>query len=311
MTNTKPLQPLRKDMLQVGAPLKHPVFDANGVLLLRAGMVIESRGQLEKLFSQGLFLDSLAFHDLQSNSDKRSKKNSEEKNREAGPQTIDALAQQITVNLQIGDAIQLKPLSENSSDAYFVKYLGGMDKRSIICTLPIVDDKVVFIKESAGFSVNLFSGRNVYTFTSVAEAVFSRPYPHMHLKYPRQVTMTQVRRSPRVKASIITSIANLSAEAKASGRIVDMSMGGALLESPASIAEIGDTVECTFKVGIGGSEAYFVIKGIIRSRRETMGKSGEAAFQFGIEFGEIAFQEKILLQNYILLSISNTSLEDL
>lgn len=48
--------------VKVGEPLKWPVFDSSGVLLLRKGYVISTQSQLDSLLSRGLFLHKTAAH---------------------------------------------------------------------------------------------------------------------------------------------------------------------------------------------------------------------------------------------------------
>jgi len=217
--------------------------------------------------------------------------------------------------LKVGDNIQIKPLSDTlDTTQYYVKYLGGLEKKSLICTLPMEGEKIVFIKENSAFSVRLFSGKNVYVFSSVVETVFSRPYPHLHFKYPKQVHVNKLRRNQRVDVTIIAAMSNISDTQnilKSSGHIDNISMRGALFSSPKAAGLVGDAVECSFKVKMGSGEALFVIPSIIRSVNQNKHQSGKVDFQHGIEFSDIVFQEKILLQNYIFQCVTGENIDDI
>ena len=52
-----PLQPLRKDDLQIGKPIPYSVYDKDRVLLLSHGCVVESDTVLSMLREQGMFSD--------------------------------------------------------------------------------------------------------------------------------------------------------------------------------------------------------------------------------------------------------------
>lgn len=218
-------------------------------------------------------------------------------------------------HLKIGDTLQIKPLSDDSGSVqYYVKYLGGLEKKSLICTLPSDDGKIVFIKENSAFSIRLFSGKNVYAFTSVVEVVYSRPYPHLHFKFPRQVFVGKIRRNQRVDVNIIAAMNNMDRpgdEFRASGRISNISMRGAMFESAKSAGSIGDKIECSFKIKMGAGEAVMAIPGIIRSHNKQKRDDGQLINLHGIEFGDIVFQEKMILQNFIFQCLTGENIDDL
>ncbi|MCB5206938.1 flagellar brake protein [Methylovorus mays] len=305
MSRPSSFQLLNKSTLHVGATIRHPLFDAKGLLVSPAGQVIQDAAMLDELRAKDLYVDS------EISGDQNPIESMQKNGKDIKVETVDASKENITRQLEIGDNIQIKFLTTSGSqDAFFVKFLGGMAQRSIVCSLPVVNDRVMFIKEGSAFSVSLFSGRNVYAFTTTAEVVYSRPYPHMHLAYPRMVTMSKIRRSQRIQVNIITSFTNLSTllKSKASGMLVDISMGGALVESTEGVGQVGHELECNFKLHINGTETFFTLPSHICSQRTIQTDSGKLVVQQGLEFDDIPYQQKILLQNFILQSISNIQL---
>ncbi len=316
MSKPHDVKPLPKDMLRVGIPLQHSIYDAQGNLLMQAGVVLESQTQLDKLIERGLYLDSrtaAAAATTKTTGGSATKDATVENEKTLVTESLTQLA---IKNLRVGETLQIKPLADVSGNTqYFVKYMGGLEKKSLICSLPTIDDKVMFIKENTGFSVRMFSGKHVYTFNSMVDVVYSRPYPHMHLKYPREVYTNKLRHNQRVAVSIIALLVNKTREEteqlKVSGRIVDLSLGGIMMEGLKSAGTANDNIECSFKLSMDGGEAVFVIPGILRNVSENRHDDGKLYYHHGIQFGEIAFQEKIMLQNYIFQLLTGEKMDDL
>ena len=218
-------------------------------------------------------------------------------------------------DLKLGETLQLKPLSdETGAVQYFVKYIGGIEKGSLICTLPMIDEKVMFIKENTGFSVRLFSGKNVYAFNSLVEVVYSRPYPHMHLKYPRDTYSSKIRNNQRVSCNIIALASAIAGgqmdSSKTSGRILDMSMGGIMFEANKIAVEPGNKMATSFKVSMEEEEVLFAIPSILRNLIEKKQEDGRIIYQHGIQFEEIPFHQKIMLQNYIFQTLTGEKMDN-
>jgi len=309
MSKPKDIRPLPKDFLRLGEPLQNSIYDARGHLLLQEGLVLESQSQIDHLYARGLYLDN---HAEPAGKLATNKEPKAESDRTLATENLTQLA---IKNLKVGETLQIKPLAGASGNSqYFVKYIGGIEKKSLICTLPVADDKVIFIKENTAYSVRMFSGKHVYTFNTMVDVVFSRPYPHMHLKYPREVYTNKLRHNQRVSVNIIATMLNKSTASennRISGRIIDLSLGGIMLSAPAAGGKAGDSIECSFKISMKGGEALFMIPGILRNITENKQEDGKLEFQHGIQFGEIAFQEKIMLQNYIFQVLTGDKMDDL
>jgi c-di-GMP-binding flagellar brake protein YcgR len=308
---------LTNELIRVGSPVSYPLYDKKGNLLVLEGVVIQSTDQLEKLNERGLYLDieSSEKLGLGVKKDPASYVNDDVKEDEEIPQG-DVVVQLPFKSLKIGETFQISPLSDQSgATKYFAKYMGGLDKKSLICTVPTVDEKTIFIKEYTGFLVQLFSGKNVFRFNTIVDAVYSRPYPHMHLMFPREVYSNRLRKNQRVSVGIIASIRNLTSaergEALIAGRVTDLSLGGLLIEAYRSGAEKGDQIECTFKVMVEGQEVLLVVSGKVKNSSTTVASDGRTIYRYGLQFNEMAFQEKLILQHYIFKAVTGEKLEDL
>ncbi len=311
------VRPLPKNLIQIGIPIEYPIYDASGQLLMQVGTIVSTESQLEKLYARGLYLNLKSVEIIRSKKLERTAKlDGEETKKDNDQPEGETLVDLSLDEINLGESMQISLLTDDTnSTKYLIKYLGGLDKKSIICTLPLVDDKVYYVKEHSGLLVQLFSGKDVYRFTTVVEAVYNRPYPHMHLKFPRDAYTKKLRKNQRIQTNIITSLINKNPgdfeNTKSAGRIVDISLGGAMVESTKVAGINNDEIECTFKITINGEEALFAIPSILRSVTEVINSNNTKIYKHGIQFKEIAFEEKAILQNFIFQSITGKNLDDL
>ncbi len=304
---------LPKSLVEVGVPLEFPIYDIRGQLLMQAGMIISSEGQLERLLDRGLYLNKKSVEKLRAG---KTTGNTAKKEEQKEEEPVQKLVKLPLESIKLNESLQISPLTdENESTKYTVKFLGGLPKGSIICTTPKVDDKLIFVKEHAGFRVQLFSGKDVYSFTSIVEAVYNKPYPHLHLKFPSGVYSKNLRNNQRAAANIIASIVNKTEgdfkDKKMPGRIIDISLGGGMVESSTLMGKNGDALECTFKLTVSGTEVFFSIHSILRNVVEPSKSDDGQKFKHGIQFQDIPFQEKMMLQNYVYQLITGNDLSNL
>jgi len=217
-------------------------------------------------------------------------------------------------SLNIGDTLQIAHLNQDVISRYYaVRLIGGVDHKSLICTLPEVDGKVMYVLEHTGFVVKFFSGKTVYQFNTIASAVYSRPYPHMHLLFPTQVRRQQLRKNQRVAVDLIVSLSNLkeSGSIKLSGRLTDLSLGGALVETAHANWMVDDELVVTFKVHHEHQEDVIQLRGQVRKIKEMEARLAFKRDQIGIQFMQMSTAQHLVLQSYIFRLITGESLATL
>lgn len=317
MAQQKDVRPIPKGLVQIGTPIEYPIYDEHGKLLMQIGTIVATEKQLESLYLRGLYMDIKSTDILYENmrEGKTSKEPASPQKSQQAPEA-ETLVNFSLNTIKFGESIHISPLSDESGQSKFtVRYLGGLDKKSIICTLPVLDEKMVYIKENSGFSAVVFSGKNIYKFSTLVEVTYSRPYPHMHLKFPLNVYGNQIRKNQRVSTSIIVSMLNKSAgdnhNVKTAGRIVDLSLGGAMIESSKPAGTVGDPLECAFKISMDGDEAVFTINSTLRNIIDTIGENAKPMFKHGVSFEQISFQDKAVLQSYIYRLLTGEKLDEL
>ncbi len=298
------LIPLRASELVVGKPLKSPVYDWHGKLLLDAGAIIESQSQLDGLADNGFIHDASWDIELTQSrlaspviarSDKLRVQSSP-----AAPAAEPAANREVVTDMDdvrwtVGETLYLQ-LPDKPSVRYVVKLIGFVKNKTVFVTPPMLDGKFEFIRDGQTFIVRAFSGKNAYAFTAAAVKSVHTPHPYLHLSYPKQVRCTVVRQGARAEVKIIASIAVGEPEQLGAATINDLSMGGASGVMKELIGKKGEAGRIKMKVQAAGQDEYLNLKMIMRS--VTTVENGEG-FKYGFEFIDLSPHERVVLSAFV------------
>lgn len=287
------LIPVRKTDIAIGKPLPWAVYDAQHVLLLNKGVVVTSEHQLEVLIEKGLY-------------------------REGRTSALDALRPQRAdtaqdqpleggvdmpferLHLTPGDLVQLQPLQDGVDERYNVRIIGMSKGKSVLVSHPVVDEKVIFVREGQTYLVRTFSGVNACGFKARVLKANLTPYPYLHLSYPTTVHVVRVRQALRAPVDIIVAIYEREGGTLvASGRIVDLSVGGARVHSPVRFGKKGEQVYITFKVKYDDIEEIVTTPALVRSYGEETDEKGRPMHVVGLQFGEINPTQRLIIMNLV------------
>jgi hypothetical protein len=287
------LLPVGKAEIPLGKPLAFAAYDSDHNLLLNQGDVVSSQHQIDTLLRQGLFRErgnpaSPAASEVQNESPLPSGKPLGEK------LGFDA------VKLMPGDALQLQPLLEGQTERFSVHVIGVMKPKSVLVTAPIVDGKLIFVRDGQTYLVRAFSGLNVCAFKARILKSQLQPFPYLHLSYPDSVQAMRIRKTMRAPASIIVAV-HESEEGRQSGagKIIDLSVGGARIHSPMKIGVKDQTVWLSFRVLLGDMEEYVKTPAVIRSIGEEDDDQGKRMNVFGLQFGELTQSQRLIIMNLV------------
>jgi hypothetical protein len=170
------LIPVPAHLLSVGKALPRSVYSANGELLLSQGFVIESMEQITTLVGTG-FLRQTEFD------------GKAERAKPSGTAIAHSPGGQISapeqgheekvfmddVRWQVGETFFLH--QQGLSARYTARFIGYIKNRTVLVTMPIVDDKYVLIRDSQMFIVRAFSGKKAYAFSAFVVKSVHSPHP--------------------------------------------------------------------------------------------------------------------------------------
>lgn len=296
--------PVRKCDVALGRPLPYSLYDGDRVLLLRAGCIVETQNQLDKLSEKGLYRNPSA-------PVARDRRDAAESAGESAAGTVrESHFALDEIKLAIGEHLQLQGMADGDALRYAVKLIGYCKGKSVIVSTPTVDNKFAFIRDGQSFVVRFFSGKAAYAFATSVFKSTNVPYPHLHLTYPSSVRGLVVRRGARARANIIAAAVDARGKSYAA-TLCDLSIGGGLLVGSVQMGEVGDTLTLKFRAMLNGEEHYLHPVAIIRSIGTGDGSAEglPAGFQHGLQFVHVPPVESLALTALVYEKLLQESAE--
>lgn len=210
-----------------------------------------------------------------------------------------------SAKVSIGDSLQLQDFSSQNL-RYYVKLIGYLNKRSVVVTHPMQNEKLLFVKEGTSFLVRGFSRIRIYEFPANVVSVCLAPYPHLHLSFPAQISTMNMRNTLRITLKIVCSI-ELQSLKKVPATIEDMSASGARIHAKVAFGKAGDNVNVSFRLIIDGENKMFIVPTVIRNvRDDTDNVTGENIVMHGLEFFQPDGLERMTLQSFIYKTMAES-----
>jgi c-di-GMP-binding flagellar brake protein YcgR len=292
------LMPVRKSEIEVGKPLPFAIYDADRNLLLNQGVIVVSEHQLEGLLERGLFRESRLQRLAITQTALEEGKSIDSWGGAAKPQE-ESLSFE-AIKLMTDDTLQMQPLLEGQSERFTVRVIGLMKPKSVLVTAPMVDGKLIFIRDGQTYLIRAFSGLNVCAFKARVLKSQLQPFPYLHLSYPDSVQAMRIRKTMRAPASIIVAVhESEDGRQVGAGKLADISVGGAKLLSTTILGKKDQSLWLSFKVKLGDMEEYVKTPAIIRSLGEEDDDQGKPMKSFGIQFGELTQSQRLIIMNLV------------
>ncbi|HIZ51939.1 MAG TPA: flagellar brake protein [Candidatus Pseudomonas excrementavium] len=264
------LKLLDADEVVLGEPLPWDLLDADGKVLFRQAQRIDSGPLLNKLLQKGIYRRA-------------------EATGEAAAQRPASLAQ---LPLAPGDMLQLQVISPTHAERYQVRLIGFHAPVSLLVTMPMVNGRVVFIKEGQRFLARGFIGKDVVAYNTRILKSSLAPFAYLHLAWPEEVQTMRIRSSARVPVDLVCAVTGEQGQHAA--RIADLSPGGARLVSAAQFAAPGDELRLAFRINPGGIEVYLNITALVR----TVNRDADQVIT-GVEFIQLSEADRLYLSNMV------------
>jgi len=287
------LLPVRKSDIEMGKPLPFAVYDVDRNLLLNRGVVVTTENQVDALIQKGLFRERV-----------RPESPSKSPTNESKPAEVNKAQGEILsfdeVKLMPGDTLQLQPLLDGQTERYSVHVIGVMKSKSLLVSAPMVEGKLIFVRDGQSYLVRAFSGLNVCAFKAKILKSQLQPFPYVHLSYPDSVQAMRIRKAMRAPASIIVAVHDAEeGRQSGAGKLIDISVGGARMYSPMKIGVKDQMIWLSFKVMLGDMEEYVKTPAVIRAVGEEDDEQGKKMNVFGLQFGELAQSQRLIIMNLV------------
>jgi len=210
--------------------------------------------------------------------------------------------------IRVGDTLLLQ--SSPEAPRLSVKLIGYLKNSGVIVTVPTNGGEFVMLKDGQSFIVRFFSGQSAHAFTATVVRQTSVPFPHVHLSYPREVRGQGIRKGARIDVELIAAI-SLASDGEGevlvrSGKIVNLSMGGAALRSKVPLGNKGDVMGVKFKILTHDIPSFLDFASTIRmvSQDQT---DPAMPYLYGIEFANADQGMSLALAAFVYQKIVDES----
>jgi len=204
------------------------------------------------------------------------------------------------LELLIGDSLQLQFVADEKKRRHYSKVIGYLQGHSVLITTPRVEKNAMIVREDQVVIVRMMTGNQVYGFTTQILSTSLKPYPYLHLAYPRDMQHITVRKAERVNTRLIGTAELQASEendkATHSVVIIDISTSGAMIEVKKPIGQVGDIATLSTKIEVGGVEEYIDIPCVIRN---IIHRDADTQYKHGVEFQLLEQKDHFVLYGYV------------
>lgn len=279
------LIPLQQEDIPTGVPLTWHITDAEGKIIFERGRIIDNPQMLTQLLKLGLFRIA----------PERAGDPGDTKQNERIKSNLNQF------HLAPGDSVQLQSLQQGDNKRFHVKVVGCCVPVSVLVTAPMQSGKLAFVREGQPFLVRGFVGKDAIAYKTRVLKSNLAPFPYLHLAYPDSVQSMRIRNSARVALELITAVSR-DGRKITSATMMDLSIGGARLFSPAPFGSIDDEVELAFRINPAGLDVYLKLNARIRIVNEEEFDGGVST---GVEFINPGEQDRLYLSSMVYQNLVN------
>jgi len=209
-----------------------------------------------------------------------------------------------TLRLRPGMFMQAQSTGKGAP-RYDAQFLGIIEGKGVM----VVPDGVLSLKHGmqAGeeFIIRGFTGQYDFSFASTVIRIFDYSYrdpplAYALLSYPETVEARQVRGALRVRASLPVTVWSNKGTNPVAATFMDLSVAGALVNSPTPLGVAGDSANLTFSIDFEDEKLELVIPATIC---RSLKSNSEDGFLTGVLFKNISRNDKLALYYFVMSSV--------
>jgi len=197
------------------------------------------------------------------------------------------------LNLQVGTTVQLQLDVPEETPRHMVRVIGYVPGGSLVISTPTVNGKVQIVREGQAFKVRVLRGDSVVGFSSKVLVSTLKPYPHLHLSYPKDIEQIVVRNSARVSTRLPCTVRNTKS--------------GAKLASRRSLGEASDMLQVNFRLQVTSQIEELSMVSDLKNcveRMETDENGKYLNHLSGVQFRAVNRFQQLLLHAWVMGNVA-------
>ncbi len=205
------------------------------------------------------------------------------------------------MNLQVGGRLQFITHRTIKPVQHFSTLIGYVKDEYMIVKIPLESGAPIGLTDGEKLTIRVFSGVTVCSFSCTVLRVFPRPLNYVHLSFPDAIQGTSLRAAMRVKVDIPAQISGSRAYSAAINVfLVNLSVSGALIESPRKLSPDDDMVNLSFTLIAQPSNQQVIVNTRVTIQNINIIKPAPDQFEvftYGVQFVNLEPNHYTLLQN--------------
>ena len=202
------------------------------------------------------------------------------------------------MNLRLGTPLQMEQEAVSGKTQHAVRFVGYLPGVSFMATVPIYEDKPIWMRQGLPVTFRVLGETHVYAFSTAVLRARSRPSSYAHFALPAGVRCRSIRRHPRAGVRLPVEIRR--PDATCSMAILhDLSLRGATLEMVGLLACIGETIHLELPLILPEVVKKLSLVAVVRNASDFESSVEKGRFRYGIEFVEVADEDSLLLHYFI------------
>ncbi|GGK61377.1 flagellar brake protein [Amphritea balenae] len=206
------------------------------------------------------------------------------------------------LRLQIGEPVRVEIRSPRGR--FTAKLLGYSVNGGVMISAPSANSNVSsLINEGNLANLRMVSGNRICSFTSKILKQYDQPFGYWVLEYPKQINEQRIREHTRVPVGLMSSVDDHDEMSErqdlpVSALCIDISLGGACLQLPRSLGEVGDKFYLTTRVQIGDIDQVLLAPVELRNVHTSSVDSG-SLYNHGVKFVDLDEDSRLIIAAFV------------
>lgn len=204
------------------------------------------------------------------------------------------------MGLRVGDRLEFQQLPGKLHPRLFTHLIGYEPGLSLLVRTPYEGHLPVNVQEGDAVVIRTFSGTKAFAFTSRIQRLCIAPFLYLHLDFPEAIQCLEIRADERLPLRLL-------AEARPAGGewqpalLLDLGMGGALVESNHPLGQPGQVLELRFAFPVPPleGEVSLCVEAVLQHVDAHHGSDGLSAWRHGVAFRGLGKGDSVMLRNFL------------
>ena len=229
----------------------------------------------------------------------------------AVPSVSERTGQFEDLQAKVGSRVQLVFSRSGGSDLYASTLIGYLAHEFVIVKAPVQGALKLRVQNDELLKLRLFTGVHLVEFDTSLLRQFAAPLSYWHLAYPAVVRISTLRAAQRVAVDLPVRVEHGAEPSPCDARLVDLNELGAKVAASNALGETGSAIRLAFTIPAGvNAEPLEVsvsakIKAVKVVANAAGGQGAAQTFAYGVQFDGLDEQNKLILQNFVLLRLND------